>query len=537
MKLPILTKNASLLRFAFVSIVFLLLSWVNMGSSLTDCRSVVLGKPGDHTAGIMYGGWIRPNNPIQVNTIFTNYPFGENIWNPAGLTSLVPSLGHLLLSHYTNIVCGWNLIVLLGYMSNALIMFYFMRWLTRNSWVAFFSAYAVTFTPYHIFASWGQIAGLLGSVFTLALWQFLYLWRKPTTLKSISLGAILGLGFYIDGYFILIGGVMLISLWVASLSYGLFIVEGGLRKVVVQLKSLALTSITALLFLMPLMWINYLFATQIKSFLNTARGNIWLDSQTYSAQPSMYINPKGILFLGISVISVALIGLWLTYLEYRKHRKKINSSRPLFFDTWAVAILLIIATWVSLRPRFSVFGITFYNPSSIIIYLTSYWRVFGRLYVLVAIAFAVLSGLGLAKILKKYTAHRYWIFGICLLILVFELRVFVAHTTPPKFDYREAPIVYTWLKNNPDINALAEYPLDEPPQGKYLAHYYTFQQISGKPILNTFLPNSPQTPLRRSIAGINDPQTLPVLRALGINLVNIRPITPLWKRASHLMLA
>jgi hypothetical protein len=147
------------------------------------------------------------------------------------------------------------------------------------------------------------------------------------------------------------------------------------------------------------------------------------------------------------------------------------------------------------------------------------------LYVLVILGVVTLAGMGLSGLIRKSRAYRFWIIGVSLGLLIVELWIFAPVAPAANFNYREAPAAYSWLKDNSQVRAIAEYPLDEPPQGIYLSDYYTFQEISDKPMLNTLLPNSPQTPLRRSVVGINDPQTLPVLRSLGIDIVNSRPVS------------
>jgi len=509
-------------RWAFVTVLFLLISWTQMGSTFTHMSQEVMSKPGDHTSGIMYNTWVSPTNPVPRGTQYTNYPYGEDLWQPLAYSSLVPSTLHVVFSYLTDIVTGWNLLVLFGFMSSALAMYGLMYWLTRNMWVAIFAAYVVTVTPYHAFSTWGQIAGLLGAVFTLAFWQFLVLWRRPTIRNAMLLGALFGVGLYTDGYYILIGLVMLLAFWAATLAYGFFIAKLGFAKVRRQLIALLIASGTMFIMLLPLAWASQHYASQISSIFANARGAIQLDAQEYSAQPYMYIQPKSLLFLGFSVLALSAVTIGLLYIDRRRVSKpqKLNDD-PLYFAGWTAAVVAVLGAWFSLRPTGTIAGITVHNPSSIIIAVTSSWRVFGRLHAIVSIATAVLAGLGLLWLIRKLPRWRYAILGASFLALIVEFWAF-APPRPSTFDYAQTPQVYTWLKGQKDIRGIAEYPLDEPPQGAYLPDYYTFQEVSEKPMLNTLRPNSPQMPLRRSVVGINDPQTLPVLRALGIGMVNVR---------------
>lgn len=205
-----------------------------------------------------------------------------------------------------------------------------------------------------------------------------------------------------------------------------------------------------------------------------------------------------------------------------KSKRLLNfSSKSYVF--WTAFLVTVIALWMSLQPVLKYGNITLYNPSFIIISLTSSWRVFGRLYSIVAIGLVVMAGISLDKLSLTYPARSKQIIGLCLVAIILEFSIFPLKAHTKTFNYNDTPPVYSWLKDNKRIRAVAEYPLDELPHGIYLSDYYTFQQVSKKPILNSILPNSPNASLRKSIAGISDPQTIPVLRALGIDVVNIRP--------------
>jgi hypothetical protein len=421
---------------------------------------------------------------------------------------------------------GWNILVFVGYLSNALLMFAFIRWLTKNNWAAFFAAYAVSFTPFHYFATLGQIAGLYSSVFILAIWQYLALRRSPSRWKAVALGLTFGVSFYMDGYYTLFAFLILGGFWLATVSYMLLKKRQLLnaKEQKLWLLDLAIASGVAALLLAPLLWINLHFAKQIHSIFATARGNVAFEAQTYSAQPSMYLNSKSLIFISFTVALLAAAAVWYIASDYRK--RSLKQLRAEFTSNWTLLIVGVIALWTSLRPVGHLLGLKVYNPSQVIIALTPNWRVFGRLYSVVAICAAALAALTLIRLMQRFSKYRFLIFGLCMVLTATELSAYLRSSPQYSFNYAEPPAVYSWLKDNPQVRAVAEYPLEELPQGAYLSDYYTFQEISHKPMLNSLLPDSPDASLRRSIAGINDPQTLPVLRALGIDLVNIRPLNP-----------
>ncbi len=496
-----------------------------MGSSLTKCSTSVLGNPGDHTAGIMYYTWVHPSSPLLGYTNFTNYPFGENLWQPLALTSIIPSSLHVLLTYLTNLVCAWNLLVLIGYMGSCLAMFGLIYWLTSRFGISIFAAYAATFTPYHLFASQGQIAGLLNFIFILGLWQFIRLWKSPSIGKALLLGLLFGIGFFTDGYFILIGATMLLSLWISTITGALLIKTERRRIFIKIIPFLTMASVTAAVFLLPLYWVQLRFSSQIKDILGNARGNILNDAQIYSAKPIMYFSRSELIYIGTIIFILSIIGSYFTLRNIYKSKTNNYDFRTNIAG-WTSIFLVIVSGLVSLKPIFYIWGHRVYTPSWIIIHFTESWRVFGRLYVLVDTGVVVLAAIGLYYISRKNKKAGQFLLILSFMLLVVDFSILKIDRPIPVYNYTKAPAVYKWLKENKSVKATAEYPLDEMPQGAYLSQYYTFQEISSKPMVNSMLPNSDKASLRRSIAGINDPQTLPILRALGVGVVNIRPAAP-----------
>lgn len=278
-------KNRSIATWVIATLLLIGTTGLHMGQSFTKCNNVVLGQPGDHTAGIMYNSWAATGkNPLGGFSNKTNYPYGENIKQPVSYTAILPLGAHSALSKMTNLACGWNILVFFSYLSGGLAMFGFVRWLTRNNLIALFASYAVTFTPYHLFASKGQIAGLLNVMFILAIWWFLYMQQKPDTRKGIILGLLVGINFYIDGYFILIGCLMLVAFWI-SLIIKRLSDRSKKAKMKKHFLSLATASVLTLVLLSPLLYINYTNKDKVSSFLEGTRNPVAIDAQTYSAEP------------------------------------------------------------------------------------------------------------------------------------------------------------------------------------------------------------------------------------------------------------
>jgi hypothetical protein len=97
-------------------------------------------------------------------------------------------------------------------------------------------------------------------------------------------------------------------------------------------------------------------------------------------------------------------------------------------------------------------------------------------------------------------------------------------TIPPRqaWSYSQAPPVYAWMARQSKVRVIAEYPLTSPtdaPNGDY----FSYQPIHGKRMVNVRYTLSPQLEARAGIFGLGDPQTVPVLRALGVDEVIAHP--------------
>lgn len=509
------------LELTFVAIISFVIACIYMGQSFSNFNTTVLGKAGDHTSGIIYANFTHTQKPWPGYTSLANYPFGENMRIPISATTQIPSLIHWTFSKVVNPVAAWNLLVLLGYVVNALITYLFIRWLTKNRGVALFGAYALSFTPYHAFSSTGQIAGMFSGLFVLALWRFLILWREPSLRNATILGLLFGFSYYTDGYFILLSFVMILSLWLSVISYYLVINRGSYVRVKNQLLSFLQSSIIAFVCLLPLLWVNKKYASEISDILGNARNNILVEAQTYSAQLSHYVNPRSVLYIGAVVTMLALGYFVILALKLKKDTHFIG---------WLLVTFTLVSLLFSLQPKLKLGSIEVYSPSFLIISLTSVWRVFGRLYILVTIGAVTMAALALKQLTDRYRNYRIPIIIFAISMAIVDLGAASLRYRKPTFSYADVPYVYQWLGKNEheakSTRALAEYPLEG---YGYQADYFTYVQVSHKPILNANLHNSPQKNLKQSILGINDPQTIPVLRALGIDLVNVRDIT--YKRS------
>jgi len=518
-----------------IAVIFALLSFLYMGPAITNCESTIMGGPGDATAGGVWLGWQYQQldvGPWPADTPYLNAPYGESIWGPYLITA-VGLFGPLwALNQITGPVCAWNLIIFTGFLATALAMFGFVRWLTGSSFAAFFAGFAYGFSPFHMYKAQGHMAYLHSELLVILLWAWFALWRRPSWKTALMLGGTFALVAYTDGYYILIGSVISVAFVIGALFHTALVrSEAGVLKK--RLKYMMASGIAALLLVLPIVAVFLTSKDQIGLSLPRSKGEL----VTYSARWHEYVLParshpyfsrffgnfqdshlhesnysEQTLFVGWTVLLLAS-GLAVVSLKRKPQPGTTREGVSLRFASITLGAVLFAALAFSAPPKFDLAGLDFAGPSSVIFKYLKLWRVYARFFLAVHAAAVALAALGLAYILRnKRTAARAAITLILTSILAFEFLTF-----PPRavWSYSEAPPEYEWLRGQNDITTIAEYPLAVPPANEAYA-YKSFQPIHGKRLFNSNYANGRQQPLRVGLYGLEDPQTIPVLRRLGI---------------------
>jgi len=535
-------KRRTITTFAGVTIIFALLSWFYIGNSLFTCggMNIATGGPGDGTAGLTWLAWIDKGGPVPGFTHLANAPFGETLRDPFQVTSMFNITSMWLLTHLLgSSICAWNVMLLLGYMSSALAMFAFIRWLLKNNWIAFFAASAVTFTPFHQMNAHGHLSYMFNFFFILALWAFLVFWRNPTKRNILLVGVASAACVYEDGYFILLGGILMISLIISAFLIDKFFFKRDLQYLLQRVKGTLYYIAVFLVLLAPVVLIQLKFASQITSTLASSRGDIASEATVYSARPIEYLLPadnhpllpdsystwrqanlhgsnftESTIFIGLTVFVLAILA-WVFMIRRNLVHTKIHGL-PLGLIMGITTFALLCAFLVSLQPTIIVFGHKLPLPSYFLIHLTANWRVLARLVLIIDMCAVVLASIGLYYLVKNWRPRKQnlIIVGVTILALI-EL---LTQSRAVSWNYNDSPAVYNWLKTQQNVKAIAEFPLGEQPSWQAIT-YFTYQQVHGKALFNSSRTDSPQRPLRMSMLGLNDPQAIPVLRTLGVDMV------------------
>lgn len=475
----------------------------------------------------------------------SNYPFGEQLGKPQFITSAVFIFAYKLFSSLTTPICGLNLIVLLGYMSTALTMFGLVRWLSRRFDIALFAGYAAAFVPFHLIKSQSHVNYIYGSIFIGVIWAFLWLLSKPSYRRAAVLGVVSALGFYFDGYFILITSLLLLGLFAApfALDFIKLIINRKawrdiLRKSFVRLRYIIFSAIVLALLLVPILLVFRASGDAISQSLASVRSNIKAETLIYGARPIEFILPpynnpllpteyagwraqklhssnysESTLYVGYTVLLLAFIGLaGLSRSKLRREKLKGIPYTDLVFST---TFAWIVCFAFSLPAVAFLFGHDIRMPTLLLIKLTANWRVLSRLFLAMDPLIVLMASLGLYFLTRnKSRLMQIGTVFVCGLLLFLEYLPTPLHTTNDL--YKDAPPIYKQLANDDSTKIVAEYPIAD---FRYTPSIFTFQPMHKKILVNSNDSSISRGPFLASFAGLNDKQTLGTLKSLKVDEV------------------
>jgi hypothetical protein len=259
---------------------------------------------------------------------------------------------------------------------------------------------------------------------------------------------------------------------------------------------------------------EYLLPADSNPFFNRIFGDNYQDEYHHNSNRGEYT-------VGLSYVILFTLFTFLIILSWEKLTKgktKINdiSKHNIVAIILALSGVFLIGFLLSLPPRYGPFR----NLSDYLTDYVSMWRAFSRFYVLINIALVFIASIALAYYAKniKSKLFKKIIFLLLFGVILVEFQAFPVGERYWSYD-KSVSHVYKTLRDRNDLVAVASYPLDENDKLGYLSNYLTLQPYHGKPLLNGISSSVSEAEVRRAIADIRDPQTVPALRTLGINAV------------------
>ncbi len=529
-----------------------------MGPVLAHCTDRVQGM-GDSTAGPVWRESLRPSQPLLGGyEQSTNYPVGESLYSPVGYASLAETSLMTVLAKISGPVCSYNLSNAIGYLATSIIMFAFVWYITKNRWIALLAGYAVAFTPYIQSKIGGHPSYAHGWLLIAAAWLFLHTVHTRKKRYAALLAGVLAICAYFDPYFILLSGTVLAPLfavWCMYVGYRAYRQVAYRAKAIAVLKLFLVTAGVFLVLVSPLAIVRIKDASKIESTVASARGNVFAAALLCSNLPLDYLlpDPFNVHFIdifgpkfslkdismrhwcgigesrvSISLIMISVVMITLIIVVWEKlNRRRLRLGKLFAYDPvvliGGICLVGVAALLIGMPPLIG--GVRM--PSYLILKVTPTWRIFAREYLVVNIATVLLF----ACCLKFFSAvdfvrRRRWI-GVAALVGLFLLVMaeyqVTAPFSPPQFSYStDIPSVYFEIKQDPNIHAIAEYPIDRiGVEYDSIVYYLTMQTVHGKSLFNSAIPNDRYLSIHTALKDLNDPQTIPALRALGIQYVVI----------------
>lgn len=523
---------------------------------LTDCGGSVFGGPGDSTGGWIWHEWNLDTlgaGPFQTTTPLSAYPVGGALWQPHFVTWTVLLLPGWVLTKALGPVCGYNVELLAGLVASAVAMFGLVRWLTRRNDVSVLAGGVFALGPYAQVKALGHLNYVHVWVFPLLIWSVLALWREPGWRRAAVVGAAVALAGYTDGYYLVLAPVLAAALLVAWI---LAAVREGRDALVRRLGLTAAAGGVAVGLLLPVAVTMLSSSSDVRAVVSRTEQEISI----YSARPWEYVVPSRFhpvwddlfgdwqerqlhrsnfseqtLYVGVPTLMGAIgFAAW----AWRRRRAPEQGRFPVSSGLLAAGLGLAVlgAAALSFPPWLEIGGRRLPLPTRVFFELPL-WRVVARFSIPLRAALVVMAAMGLAVLLGRLRRPAIVVAALVPLLAFdslgsagFERWSYAANADP----------AYEWLADQPHPTPIAEYPLFDDIFHSQHQQFQTFQQVHRQPTLNGALWATDFGWITAGLSGLADPQTIPALRRLGIELVTVHPSAfrgPVGEPPSDLVIA
>ena len=514
-----------------------------MGKAATDCTSEVRGSPGDGTNGAVWLNFVwneSGGSPFAGTQHETGAPIGDALWRTTTVTNASWALPMWAAAKIAGPVCGYNAAIALGHVTSAVAMYALAWHVTRSRLSSIMAGLLYGFSAFAQLKSEGHVSGVHLGGFPLLLLALLVLWARPSP-RNTALAALAWAWLcYTDGYYLPFSLVVVAIFVVGAVLAEFRSRQGGgdVRQLTRRLMAVGFAGALTVVLLVP--WLLSILGNREE--LVRSGGRSLDEADVYSARPLEYLVPshshplfyswsegwrrshlhgsnmvESTIYLGWIPLLLAL--LWLF------GRRWWSSRQSPIRDTQRLATFVFVCVAVggfvaSLSPRFRIFGLAAPMPSRILWEFFPALRVFSRFFIVVSAATIALAAMGLAEICNRFSARAIRL-GIVMAITTVGLfeALAISPRHPPTWSFAQSPTAYRETGNDETVRLVARYPLTSPAEATENA-IFTFQVALDRPLLNAVTdPGGADDAagIARGLASLTDPQTLPALRALGVD--------------------
>jgi hypothetical protein len=416
---------------------------------------------------------------------------------------------------------AYSLITWLGFVLNGVFMQILATRLTGSRLAGLVAGFAFAFVPFVVVnaATHAQFAQAWPLV--LIAWRTLEVAERPTRRNAIlaGLAAILAVGF--TSYYILVGGMLLLTCMVLAVIYA-WRTDGVARQVKIQVGVGV-----AMLF-----YVGALAALTLGGGGGALRSHDSSELYAYAARVHDYFVPFGgskifgeatapylqahehgsnfsesTLYVGLVVLQLAVIALVAAFARWSPPRLRWASLASL-----AIAV---VAFYWSAPPKVGVAGVLVPTPSDVIQHVSSTWRVYSRIGIVVIMGVTLMGATGLAALTRGRSTLTAGLVAVLALVAVgvdFYYRPGVTHIASAK------PPVYQLLKSRPG-GILAQYPLLPAGYGDSADLYW--QNAAGHPQLTGYAQDGHADRRALSLYFVNHRRTVRGLASLGVTYIMV----------------
>jgi hypothetical protein len=490
----ILAKKRHFLAALFVFATF---ASVVLRDALKNCSTKSVGLFGD-AYSTMWTNLVMTKQsfpPWQQRTVSTGFPQGEIFWPFDWWTSILIRLPLYVLSELFNPICGYNLMVFVGFVFSSSCAWLLAHKVTKNNFISILAGLMFGFGPFAQSAMTGHINYMYIGVLPLLI----YLLLKSFSVEGrqlILIGIALGSFSYIDGYFfvpsaILLGLVLVLKI-AESISkaeekhfpqkISLFVTYAFCQ---VPLLILYLQAIGSNTDQFPARDWNELnvYSIQYWHFLVSSNDNIYYGdffaNWTKNNLNGSNFSETG-LFTGYSFLLLAIF-CTLYILKNKRLARSGKKSARLSYLLHKKSLKFLIVTAIfglmlSMKPILNILGISIPMPSGIIFQLAPYWRTISRWGLITTISIIVIGALGYKILVQNLGGKKRIIASILVSVLVIMDLGLPTSLSPKTEKVVQSEGPYAWISENTNDNSVILDVVPYSVDGFFLGHALTAQR-------------------------------------------------------------
>ena len=478
-------------------LVFVIVASIELRDVLRNCSNISVGLFGDAYGTIWTNLAMTKQSfpPWQERTFLTGFPQGEIFWPFDWWTSSLIRLPLYILSELFNPICGYNLMVFLGFIFSSSCAWLLTHRVTKNNFISILAGLMFGFGPFTQSAMTGHVNYMYIGVFPLLIYLLLKSFSTRDS-KSIFIGFTLGSFSYIDGYFFVPTAILLGLAFVLKIvAYVSKSKRWGFPQKISLFFAYALSQIPLLILYLLAIDSNHrqlpardwnelnVYSIQFWHFLFSSNDNIYYGN-FFSDWAKNNLNGSNFsetgLFPGYSFLLLAVFcGFALNKQKHQLNSRK-KSRRESYLQDKSYSRFLIYTTIfgliLSMKPIVNILGLSIPMPSGVIFQFAPYWRTISRWGLIATISIIVIGALGYKILVQNFAGKKRRAVSILICILVFMDLGFPTSLSPKTAEVVQIDGPYAWISENTSSNSVVLDMVPYSVDSFFLGHALTAQR-------------------------------------------------------------